>query len=37
MNPNGVSVLRSRAPVFPMHNEEVGLIEEKRVVFSTYS
>ncbi len=30
MIPNGVSVLRSRAPVYPMHNEEVGLIEEKK-------
>jgi hypothetical protein len=29
MIPNGVSVLRSRAPVDPMHNEEVGLIEGK--------
>ena len=29
MVPNGVSVLRSRAPVVPMHNEEVGLIEGK--------
>ena len=29
MIPNGVSVLRSRAPVYPMHNEEVGLIEGK--------
>jgi hypothetical protein len=29
MIPNGVSVLRSRAPVDPMHDEEVGLIEEK--------
>ena len=27
--PNGVSVLRSRAPVYPMHDEEVGLIEGK--------
>jgi hypothetical protein len=26
---NGVSVLRSRAPVYPMHDEEVGLIEGK--------
>jgi hypothetical protein len=25
----GVGVLPSRAPVFPMHNEEVGMIEEK--------
>jgi hypothetical protein len=29
MIPNGVSVLRSRAPVYPMHNDEVGLIEGK--------
>jgi hypothetical protein len=29
MIPNGVSVLGSRAPVYPMHNEEVGLIEGK--------
>ena len=29
MIPNGVSVLRSRAPVYPMHDEEVGLIEGK--------
>jgi len=29
MIPNGVSVLRSRAPVYPMHNEEVGMIEGK--------
>jgi len=27
MIPNGVSVLRSRAPVYPMNDEEVGLIE----------
>jgi len=27
MIPNGVSVLRSRAPVDPMHNEEIGWIE----------
>jgi hypothetical protein len=33
MVPNGVSVLRSRAPVVPMHNEEVGLIEEKESGF----
>jgi len=30
MIPNGVSVLRSRAPVYPMHGEEVGLIEGKK-------
>jgi hypothetical protein len=30
MIPNGVSVLRSRAPVHPMHDEEVGSIEEKK-------
>jgi hypothetical protein len=30
MIPNGVSVLRSRAPVYPMHDEEVGLIEGKK-------
>jgi len=29
MIPNGVSVLRSRAPVYPMHEQEVGLIEGK--------
>jgi hypothetical protein len=29
MIPNGVSVLRSRAPVYPMHDEKVGLIEGK--------
>jgi hypothetical protein len=29
MIPNGVSVLRSHAPVYPMHDEEVGLIEGK--------
>ena len=29
MIPNGVSVLRSRTPVYPMHEEEVGLIEGK--------
>jgi hypothetical protein len=29
MIPNGVSVLRSRAPGYPMHDEEVGLIEGK--------
>ena len=29
MIPNGVRVLRSRAPVYPRHNEEVGLIEGK--------
>jgi len=29
MIPNGVSLLRSRAPVYPMHSEEVGLIEGK--------
>src|SRR5258708_1809273 len=29
MIPNGVSVLRSRATVYPMHDEEVGLIEGK--------
>jgi hypothetical protein len=27
MIPKGVSVLRSRAPVYPMQNEEIGLIE----------
>jgi hypothetical protein len=36
MIPNGVSVLRSRAPVNPMHDEEAGLIEEKKVGFFTY-
>jgi hypothetical protein len=30
MIPNGVSVLRSRAPIYPMHDEEVALIEEKK-------
>ena len=29
MIPSAVSVLRSRAPVYPMHDEEVGLIEGK--------
>jgi hypothetical protein len=29
MIPNGVSVLRSRSTVYPMHDEEVGLIEGK--------
>ena len=29
MIPHGVSVLRSRAPVYPMHDEEVGLIVGK--------
>jgi len=29
MIPNGVSVLRSRGPVYPGHDAEVGLIEEK--------
>ena len=29
MIPNGVSVLRSRAPGYPMRDEEVGLIEGK--------
>src|ERR1700733_12182176 len=29
MIPNGVSVLRSRGPVYSMHDEEVGLVEGK--------
>ena len=30
MIPSGVSVLKSRAWVYPMHNEKVGLIEGKK-------
>jgi hypothetical protein len=29
MTPSGVSILRSRAPAYPLDNEEVGMIEEK--------
>jgi hypothetical protein len=29
MTPSGVSILRSRAPAYPLDNEEVGMIEGK--------